>query len=1033
MANKWTKEQKQAIDIEGCNVLVSAGAGSGKTAVLSERVLRKVRMGIPIDKMLILTFTKAAAKEMRDRIRNKLIENDLWDQVDLLDSSYITTFDSYSLSIVKKYHYLLNLSSDVSITDSVYLDILKRDILEEIMNENYEKGDSSFKDFVCHFSLKDDCELVDSIIRISNKLDLRYDKYDFLKNYMDTFYSDSHLNKLVSFYEKVVLEEKNLFNELSLQLKEVLEDKKLANFQLKVDSFLEADTYNTISSKLTLLTLPRSNGYSDDAKVIHDKLKASKDSLMKLCIYENLDSVKEELRSTYSDTQVLVRLLISLLERVNERKKREGLYDFNDISHLAITLVQKHLDVQQEIRDSFQEILIDEYQDTSDNQELFISLISHDNVYAVGDIKQSIYRFRNANPYIFKNKYDTYGQDITSGVKIDLNKNFRSRCEVLSNINMLFENVMDDFIGGADYKKNHKAVFGNISYNEEGHTEQNYNLEVYTYDVSSTISNLEKEIFIIAEDIQNKIDSKYQIFDKDKKILRDACYDDFVILLDKKRDFDLYKKIFEHLNIPLTLLKEETIHNTDDFLILHNLFKLVLKVYEKNFDVEFRYSFLSIARSFLFRYSDDEIFRIFSTDCFLETSIVKVAFTICKKIDVLSLRDLFFEVIEHYHYLDKILTTTAIQRKENVLLYLNDFLSTFENGDIYQFVDYLDRVIERDYDIKYDNSVFIPNTVKIMSIHKSKGLEFPICYFASLESHFNKREQKEKVIFDHQFGLILPQVGEESKDTVSKILFKRFDTIEEVSERIRLFYVALTRCKEKLILVCPDVEEDLSIAEDIIDNQKRRKYVSFYDILKSIWYKLNKYVKRIEKKEYSREYLYTVSDFSLETDFENCNKIEVREQEFSLEKIESHHYSKGGHVLLSKEEYSKMEFGRRVHEILETIDFQKPDYSCIENDFICNKVKMFLSSDFIQKHLEDTFYKEYEFVYEKEGDIFHGIIDLMIENDTSILIVDYKLKDIEDENYIKQLYGYREYIKSTTNKKVELYLYSILLEEFKSI
>ena len=435
----------------------------------------------------------------------------------------------------------------------------------------------------------------------------------------------------------------------------------------------------------------------------------------------------------------------------------------------------------------------------------------------------------------------------------------------------------------------------------------------------------------------------------------------------------------------------------------------------------------------MFRYSDDEIFRIFSTDCFLETSIVKVAFTICKKIDVLPLRDLFFEVIEHYHYLDKILTTTAIQRKENVLLYLNDFLSTFENGDIYQFVDYLDRVIERDYDIKYDNSVFIPNTVKIMSIHKSKGLEFPICYFASLESHFNKREQKEKVIFDHQFGLILPQVGEESKDTVSKILFKRFDTIEEVSERIRLFYVALTRCKEKLILVCPDVEEDLSIAEDIIDNQKRRKYVSFYDILKSIWYKLNKYVKRIEKKEYSREYLYTVSDFSLETDFENCNKIEVREQEFSLEKIESHHYSKGGHVLLSKEEYSKMEFGRRVHEILETIDFQKPDYSCIENDFICNKVKMFLSSDFIQKHLEDTFYKEYEFVYEKEGDIFHGIIDLMIENDTSILIVDYKLKDIEDENYIKQLYGYREYIKSITNKKVELYLYSILLEEFKSI
>lgn len=1031
MANHWTEEQQQAIDIEGCNVLVSAGAGSGKTAVLSERVLRKVKMGTKVNEMLILTFTKAAAKEMKDRIRTKLIDNNLLEEVSLLDSAYITTFDSYSLSLVKKYHAILNISDNINVADSVLLDIIKRDTLESIMEEYYEKKDPLFKEMVCHFSLKDDKELIDSIIRISDKLDLKYNRCEWLENYMDNFYSPSFINNIMEEYQKIVLEEKESFNKDAKELKSLLEDKHLTNFIEKVDPFIESTTYNEIARKIKELTLPRAVGYSEEEKMLNDKLKSSKEVLAKLCLYDNLSCIKDEVMSTYNDCKVFTSILLELDKKVMLKKEKEELYSFNDISHLAIKLVKENEDIRREVKASFKEILIDEYQDTSDNQELLISLISNNNIYAVGDIKQSIYRFRNANPNIFKEKYENFSKDNSLGVKIDLNKNFRSRFEVLENINMLFESVMTSFIGGADYKKSHLAIFGNTSYNEEGKTSNDYNLEVYTYNKDETLSNIEKEAFIIAEDIKNKIESKYQIFDKDKKLLREANYDDFVILLDKKKDFDTYKKIFEYMNIPLTILKEESINNTDDFLLIHNLFKLILKVYEKNFDVEFKYSFTSVARSFLFHYSDEEIFTIFTNNTFMDTSIVKKALEICKKIESLPLQEVFLLVLSEYDYLEKILSTDDIVSKENVLEYLNDFIMTFQDGDIYKFMYFLDNVCDRKYDIKYDNSISINNTVKIMSIHKSKGLEFPICYFASLENRFNKRDQLERIIFDNKYGLIFQVMDEESKDTASKILFKRYDTVEEVSERIRLFYVALTRCKEKLIIVCPKVEEDNSIPADIVDNRKRRAYNSFYSILKSIWYKLSKYIKEIEDKEYSKDYLYKIKKSDL--NFSDASKIEVHEEKFNLEKQDSKHYSKENKDLIEKENYSKMEFGTNIHRILENIDFKNPDYENIEDPFIKNKIKRFIESPIIRDNLDGIFYKEYEFIYEGDDGRSHGIIDLMIEKRDLLIIIDYKIKDIEDPSYKKQLKGYLEYMKSITDKRVEAYLYSIVNEELKSI
>ena len=199
----WTKEQQEAIDKEGTNIIVSAGAGSGKTAVLSERVLRKIKNGISINELLILTFTNAAASEMKERIRKKLLDDNLLEEANNVDSAYITTFDSYALSIVKKYHYLFNISRNIKIIDSNVINLKKEEIINQIFEEMYTKKETKFLKLIDDFCSKDDTEIRNSIIDISNKLDLRYDKEEYLNNYVETYYNN--LDYLVLKYQSLLI------------------------------------------------------------------------------------------------------------------------------------------------------------------------------------------------------------------------------------------------------------------------------------------------------------------------------------------------------------------------------------------------------------------------------------------------------------------------------------------------------------------------------------------------------------------------------------------------------------------------------------------------------------------------------------------------------------------------------------------------------------------------------------------------------------------------------------------------------------
>ena len=1031
----WTPEQQDAINLEGKNIIVSAGAGSGKTAVLTERVLRKLKSGIHINELLVLTFTNAAAAEMKERIRKAINKTPgLEEEANLIDGAYITTFDSFSLSIVKKYHTKLNVTSNIKITDEVVIDIEKNRILDEIMDRKYLSPTSSFTKLIQNFCLKDDKELKEYILNTYKKIELKYDKEKYLEDYFNQEFTDLKIDSYIKEYISLIDSYRKNISNLLIELNDYFDGDYVASIEDALSKLLQATTYEEIYNSLDfkLKAVPR--GSDETGKKIKETITELVKEIKSLAIYESTAEMKEEILSTKSNVQEIIEIIKELDKELTIYKQEHELYNFTDIARLAIKVVDEYSDIREELTASFNEILVDEYQDTSDTQEKFISLISDNNVYMVGDIKQSIYRFRNANPYIFKNKYDSY-RDTDAGIKIDLVKNFRSRKEVLDNINLLFDLFMDDEIGGADYKASHRMVFGNNSYLEQGYTDQNYNLDVLTYkEVPKPFTKDEQEAFIIGQDIIEKINNKFQVFDKDTGVLRDIEYKDFVILLDKSKNFDLYKKIFEYLHIPLTILKDEALRKDQDILVIKNLLNLLICIKEKRFDEDFKYSFTSISRSYLFKISDEELYDIHVNNKYIETELYQKCLTVIDQIDLMSPSAYLNYVLESFNYEEKLLTIGNVKSFRIRTEYFYNLIKNFEeNGNtIYDFVNYLDEIFDNDYDLKFSVNTSSSNSCKVMTIHKSKGLEFPICYFAGFSGKFNTMELKEKIIYDNKYGLVVQKVDEYYKDTILKTLLKNATKKEEISEKIRLLYVAVTRAKEKMIIVMPELEET-SETLDIVPIYERNKYNSFLSIVKSIYSVLLPYEIKMDVPV-TRDYQISEGTTSEENLKNETDTLNVIENEYEETVLEESHYSKESLHLITKEEQEVMDFGTKVHETLEQMDFKNPDkflQTLPEN--IKNKIKVFLDSSLIKENISSKMYKEYEFTYLEETNFSHGIIDLLIERDDKMIIVDYKLKNINDDAYDKQLNGYRKVIKEKTNKETECYLYSIIDSTFRKV
>ncbi|MGM9850217.1 MAG: UvrD-helicase domain-containing protein [Bacilli bacterium] len=1025
----WTKEQLEAINEEGKNIIVSAGAGSGKTAVLSERVIRKLN-NTDINKLLILTFTKEAANEMKERIRKKIKKNpDLKKQLDIIDSAYITTFDSYSLSLVKKYYYLLNISPNISIIDASIINIKKNEYIEEIFDKLYEEKNTKFEKLIKDFCTKDDKEIKNYVIDLNNKLDLKLNKEKYINNYIKDYFNEEIINNNIEKYINLIKDKIKEINNLLYDIQILVEGKFYEKLVDILNPLLNSNTYEEIrnNSNLKLPTLPR--GSEEEVKEKKEELKNLIDNIKELTEIESTEILKENILKTKEYIEIILEIIKELDKKIYNFKEQSEMYEFNDIAKMAIRVLEENENIRLELKNYYNEIMVDEYQDTNDIQEKFISLIENNNVYMVGDIKQSIYRFRNANPNIFRNKYNNY-EKLNGGIKIDLLKNFRSRYEVLDDINLIFNLVMNDKIGGAEYRETHQMIFGNNTYIEEGKIDEPHNFEILNYKYEDkTYTKEEIEIFTIATDIKNKIENHYKVFDKDNLIVRDIEYKDFCIIMDRNTEFPKYKKIFEYMQIPLTLYQDEVLTLENDILVLKNIMNFVVKINKKEYDTEFKYCFTSIARSYLFRLSDQEIFDIFKEKKFYETEIFKISKEISDNIENLTNEEFINEIVNKFNIIENTIKTGNIEASMVRIEYLLNLSKNLtELGYTpFELTDYIKEMVEGKNEIKYSLNTNAGNNVKIMNIHKSKGLEFHICYYSGLHKAFNISDLKQLFTIDNELGIIAPYVDEKPKETIYKYLLKDKYMKEEIAEKIRLFYVAMTRCKEKMILVTSLTDKEKDRVHDLVEDSIRLKYKSFLDILNSIKENIKEYIVDIDldKQNLTKDYNEIKENNYESLLHKNNNKIEKRKISINSNIEEEKHFSKTTNKLITKEEYKNMEFGTHMHYLLELIDFKNPDLKDIDN-FYKEKINNFLNQELLKNIKEANIYKEYEFIEINNNETYHGIIDLMLEYSDHVDIIDYKLKNIEDDAYQEQLNGYKKYIENKLNKKVDIYLYSIM-------
>ena len=1034
---RWTNEQQQAIDKRGSNIIVSAGAGSGKTAVLSERILKIVRDDKKsVRNLIVLTFTKAAALEMKTRIYSKLVSNNLLEEASLVYSSDITTFDAFSLKIVKKYYYLLGLSKDITVCEDDIVNDKVVDIINNIFLEYYNTNNKEFISLLKHQGLKDDKMLVGLFVDLHRRLSLLPDTNYYLDNYIDNNFSEIFINNIVNEFNNYVM---SIINKLQYLLADMLP--LYSEYKIYKDIDAMYNILNNMNSFNDLITLKNLNANGVPKGNDREEFKYTNDTFVKPLItelnnlknkYINLVEVKQQLLNSKDDIKVIIDVQKRIEDEIFAYKKQYGAFTFNDIAKMAIKIVN-FADINREFKNNIYEILVDEYQDTSDLQEAFLSSIANDNLYMVGDIKQSIYRFRNANPYIFKNKYDNYSNNI-GGIKIDLLKNFRSRNEVLYDINMIFNNIMTDKIGDAKYQEEHQMNFGLIKYNEEKDN-ISYHLEDYIYEKKDEeteikLSDDEIEAFISAKIVKDNLNNK--VFDKDRNTLRKVRFSDYAVIIDRATSFSLYKKIFEYNQIPLEIIGDTNIKESTFLLSILDLldtYKCYLLGYHKynkdsNEYKEYKTSLCGLLRSFIFEFSDELIFKIINNE---------VEFDICNRFNSinsdLSSTDIFMALLLEFNVYYKLPIIGSVDSSLVEVNTIYDKLSAYNDlGYSYiESIDLLLGIINSSKDIKVCPDKDNIDAVKIMTIHKSKGLEYPYCIFTGLSKGFNREDAKKTFGVNDDYGIFIKSIINNSlENNIIQFLNKKDVVNKDLSEKIRLFYVALTRAREKMFLVRPvgklknDIEDTISLNE-------------IYDIAikdNNIGTIINILPNELESK-YGVNPNYNKKNKELHINSEN-KKIIYNNIDFRSKILYKQDISHKVNAILTQQEKDNLEYGSKLHEILEGLDFNNLNLDNVNKKYH-NKINNLLKLDIFKDISRATIYQEHEFYYSTETKSYNGIIDLLIEHEDSFIIVDYKTNDIDNEAYYEQLKVYYEYVKHNTNKKIKVYLLSIVKEEYKEL
>lgn len=1000
---EFSKEQRLAIETTGHNILVSAGAGSGKTAVLSERVCQLLKKGYQIDRFLILTFTELAANEMKGRIKNKIIENpDISDQVNKVEAAHIQTFDAFALYLVKRYCDRLNISPNVNIIDKTIVEAQQKKILNQIFEELYNNEDKEFEKLIRKYCIKDDELIKNIILSISQQANLTSNKYEYLDNYFKKYNLD-FLNTCIDEHYKNVLADIIKYREIVSSKFLHLDD---ANKIVDIfDQLLASKNYDELFTLGANLSFPTSPRNSPD-KTLRTKVYNGYKKLFKEDVFGDYEFLKNNFLSEEEHKRTLIRITRELLIRLDQYMFDNECFDFHTIATLALKTLQNP-DISKEMQESFDFILVDEYQDTSDIQEDVITLLGNNNIYMVGDIKQSIYRFRHANPSLFLNKFNSYIEIKNSsdldiipdnvGVKINLNKSFRSRREVVDTINENFSKLMNKEESVIDYLDGHNFEFGKKDYDGNVCPNQNYSTEVYGYDTTKN-GDIKTEAEIVADDIIHKINNGYMVFDG-KKLLK-ATFKDFCIIVDRKTNFKDILEIFNKHNIPLNVVADETISKSDVVIVIKNLINLLRcslnNDYQSN---EFIHAFLSIARSFISDLTDEEIYKIHNNKSYLTTVFMQKIELIKESVRYSSLKTILvnlFDTFDIYGNVIKIGDVKSNTSKLETLVNLTHSMDMLK-FTLDDFANYFADIDEFDIDIAFQGNNSGNDAVTLINTHKSKGLEYQICYFVGLAKKFLIRSSSD-ILCHGDYGIILPIKGSSNSNLLIH-LAKNKENSEDLQEKLRLYYVAITRAKEKIIILNPNIYKEI----DNLSQCRSLKSFNDYSGLSNL----------------SKDYVFTNEVLKdREIKIKDID-VQIKSLDLTHEKIEHTTYSKKQISINEK----SLEFGNRLHFLLEIVDLDTKDLSFINNE----KEKSYINNIINHKLFKDVHSSnvrhEFEFIDESGK---KGIIDCLIEHDDHIDIIDFKTKNIDDENYKIQLQNYKKYIETITSKPIRLYLLSIV-------
>ena len=858
MARIWTKAQSDAINALDGSVLVSAAAGSGKTAVLTQRVINRLTDSVnptSVDRLLIVTFTRAAAQEMRQRISDALSDmlkkdptnTNLINQQILLPTAKICTIDSFCSDIVRENFQALSLAPDFRIGDEGELQLLSRQAMDMTMEQMYENDeDCGFKNLTeLLFTSRDDRKTAE----MAEKLYQNSTSFPFPDKWLDSLCDDYNedLNIKDSTYGKIILGHLKTVLEFCRNIAEtviegctgneayesklydaIASDKAHADYVLEMleenkswDEIRTATQMYSPTARGRITGELKNDTFLDMLVSNRDRVKGQLKSLKDLmCCSE--EEYKDDVRYLSPMIKALIDTAKLYRHNYDLVKKEKKVADFSDITHMALELLVRETDegwestpLAENLRDNFDEILIDEYQDTNAAQDMLFTAISRDNLFRVGDVKQSIYRFRQANPDIFislKNSYKPYDKDSNEyPAKIVLGNNFRSRKGVTDIINFVFSQIMSTSCGDIDYDENEELVFS-AGYSEKD--EPSAELHLVEYDKKTADKN-EVQALHISEVIKNMIEEGYTVKDGDGE--RPVTYKDFAILMRATGSGKAvkYAEVLRKQGIPcFTEVSGEFLTSIEISLALN-----ILRVVDNpKQDIPL----LSVLMSPVFGFTADEVAEMRLNDrhgdiyaCLLGMKENEKVASFLSKISYWRNISVCLRVKD---FIEEIYSDTALPSvfqamdpsgiKRGNLMLLCDYADIYENsgyGSLSGFINFIDRLGDKQRDIS--GSVGAPeesDCVKIMTIHKSKGLEFPVCIIASCSSRFNKSDEKDNLVISQKYGLGIKRRDTETfaqHTTLSHEAVKLAIRKDNISEEMRVLYVAMTRAREKLIMV----------------------------------------------------------------------------------------------------------------------------------------------------------------------------------------------------------------------------------------